>query len=108
MYDGIKVTKLPQMLNVHYSVAHISGEENVKMISYEFFCYWLQELYKYEWLRWEWENEWNKDVKKAVLSRINQIYCWRYFSKTHEHYNYLQLPHFNIIEIKWKLYTKDN
>jgi hypothetical protein len=34
MYDGIKVTELPQMLNVYYSVAHISGKENVKMISY--------------------------------------------------------------------------
>jgi hypothetical protein len=34
MYDGIKVTKLPQMLNVYYSLVHISGEENVKMISY--------------------------------------------------------------------------
>ncbi len=32
-------------------------------------------------------------VRKELLSRINWIYCWRSFSKTHEHYNYLQLTH---------------
>jgi len=30
-------------------------------------------------------------VGKEFLSRINQIYYWRLFCKTHEHYNYLQL-----------------
>ncbi len=35
--------------------------------------------------------EFGKIIRKEFMSRINQIYYWRLFCTTHEHYNHLQL-----------------
>ncbi len=40
---------------------------------------------------------------RKELSRINWVYCWRSFSKTHEHFNFLQLTQFKTINTNWKL-----
>jgi hypothetical protein len=32
-----------------------------------------------------------RGVGKELFSRLNQIYYWKSFRKTHENYNYLQL-----------------
>jgi hypothetical protein len=48
------------------------------------------------------------DVIKELLSRNNWIYYGRLISKTHEHYNYLQWIHFDIMNTNGKLFTKDN
>ncbi len=44
-------------------------------------------------------------IRKGFLSRINQIYYWKLFCTTHEHYNYLKLKQ---TLIKRKLFTRDN
>jgi hypothetical protein len=40
------------------------------------------------------------NLSSCKLIGINQVYCWRYKSKTHKHYNFLQSL------LKWKVYTK--
>ncbi len=47
----------------------------------------------------------NNIVRKVLLSRINGIYYWRSFHKTHETHED-QLFTINQINIKWKLFTK--
>jgi hypothetical protein len=44
-------------------------------------------------------------IRKEFLSRINEVYYWRYFCTTHEHYNYLQLM--KLIK-NGNTYAKDN
>jgi len=57
------------------------------------------------WLNWH-LFEWGMSItsakgyiRKEFLSRINQIYYWRLFCTTQEHYNYLQLIKLDKIEI---------